>query len=141
KAKEVVSTQVQATNGQTNSIRAGQRVPIQTSELVATKSFPQIQYENTGFNFSFTPQVLANDAVIIKFSLEISALDNSSGALTPTFIQRVLNGAARLKTGETAMLLGLTQSDVLLPITTRADKNSGNPSHGNFCVLLRARLL
>src|SRR5215813_8129924 len=142
KAKVVVGTQLQTAANQPNTVRIGQRVPVQTRNLTTTESVPQIQYENTGFTFTFTPRILSNDFVEIKFNLEITALDVNTGRFTPTFVQRTLNGGAKLKPGETTMLFGLAQSEGLMPNTTpQTDKSNSNSSRGNFCVLLRARIL
>ena len=142
KAKVVVGTQLQSAMNQPNNVRIGQRVPVQTRNVTATESVPQIQYENTGFTFSFTPRILSNSLVEIKFNLEISVLVTDTGRFTPTFVQRTLNGVANLKSGETTMLFGLAQGEGLMPSAApQTDKSSSNSSRGNFCVLLRARIL
>jgi len=143
KAKVVAGTQLQAMVNQSNSVRVGQRVPVQSQSLAtgAGASVPQVQYENTGLSLTFTPRLLANDSIEIKFNLDITAVDRDTGSLTPTFVNRQINGTARLKAGESTMFFGLTQGDALMPKTgSQTDKSITNPVRGNFCVLLRARI-
>src|SRR6185436_6818567 len=113
KAKLLASTQVHVLDDQDQSIKIGQRVPIQTafvptySTVVTTgangqakypnnpntgfnnfgyggSGYPQIQYENVGLNIDMKPNVY-EDEVQLKMKIDSSSVDSSINPLTPTF--------------------------------------------------------
>ena len=72
----------------------------------------------------------------------MTGLQKSTGALTPTFIQRTVNDVVRVREGETALLLGMVQNEALWPsFAHRSDAQPSDQSHGSFIVLLSARLI
>jgi general secretion pathway protein D len=138
KAKLLASTQVHVIDGESNTVRIGQRVPIQTASLptfgnVSDSSrnrannqagvadftgglnnafgvgIPQIQYENVGLNIDVKPTVF-EDEVQMTLKIESTSVDQSTGVLTPSFNQRTMNSVARVKDGQNTLVAGVSQN-------------------------------
>jgi len=139
KAKLLASTQVHVLDNEQNTVRIGQRVPIQTASLPTYFSpntnttnpgrgnglnsgdltsglnnafgfgVPQIQYENVGLNIDLTPNVFEDD-VQMKMKVETTSVDSSTGKLTPTFNQRTMTSVARVKDGQNTLIAGVSQN-------------------------------
>jgi general secretion pathway protein D len=139
KSKLLASTQVHVLDDQDQSIKIGQRVPIQTAfvptygSIVTTgrngqpnttdpnnaqynnfgyggSGYPQIQYENVGLNIDMKPNVY-EDEVQLKMKIDSSSVDSSINPLTPTFNQRTMSSMARIKDGQTTMIAGVSQNE------------------------------
>lgn len=138
KAKLLASTQVHVLDNEQNTVRIGQRVPIQTASLPSYNTpavsqptgtgtnnqnlspnpglggvfgvgIPQIQYENVGLNIDITPNVYEDD-VQMKMKIESTSIDGSTSSLTPTFSQRQMSSVARVRDGQTTLVAGVSQS-------------------------------
>jgi general secretion pathway protein D len=135
KAKLLASTQIHVLDDQQNTVRIGQRVPIQTASLPSFTSpnqtnnkgnnaagqdqflgaafgvgIPQIQYENVGLNIDITPNVY-EDEIQMKMKIEATSIDASTGKLTPSFNQRTMSSVARIKDGQTTLVAGVSQNN------------------------------
>jgi general secretion pathway protein D len=153
KAKLLASTQIHVLDNEANTVRIGQRVPVQTASFFPTGfvntgnqgnnqannpnnqfisnnggAFPQIQYENVGLNIDVTPNVYEDD-VQMKMKIESSSVDNPN-SLTPTFSQRTMSSVARIKDGQTTLIAGVSQN-------TEAKSVSGFPILGLIPILGR----
>src|SRR5581483_1615561 len=123
---------------QDQSIKIGQRVPIQTAFIPSytgvnvnrngqvtnpndpTQNFnnfgfggsgyPQIQYENVGLNIDMKPNVY-EDEVQLKMKIESSSIDRSTGNFTPSFNQRQMSSMARIRDGQTTLIAGVSQTE------------------------------
>ncbi|HVG28930.1 MAG TPA: secretin N-terminal domain-containing protein [Pyrinomonadaceae bacterium] len=122
-------TQVHAFDGEQSVTRIGQKVPIQTAQVTpfggintgtgtATggtngvfggNGYPVIQYQDTGLNLKFTPQVFPNQDVEVKMEIESNDVIGGATALTPTFSQRTMSGKARIPNGRTVMIASVAQ--------------------------------
>jgi general secretion pathway protein D len=141
KAKLLASTQVHVLDDQDQSIRIGQRVPIQTATLPTFNNIdnstrnrganqngvdPNNQFLGLGGAFGAgIPQIqyenvglnidmkpnVYEDEVQMKMKIESSSLDRSTGNFTPSFNQRTLSSMARVKDGQTAMIAGVSQNE------------------------------
>ena len=141
KAKLLASTQIHVLDDQDQTIRIGQRVPIQTATLPTFNNVdnrtrnrgsdqngidPSNQF--LGINGAFgagIPQIqyenvglnidmkpnVFEDEVQMKMKIESSSLDRSTGNFTPSFNQRTLSSVARVKDGQTAMIAGVSQNE------------------------------
>jgi type II secretory pathway component HofQ len=156
KAKTVASVQMRARAGESASAQIGHRVPIQTASLPALGrsradssradssdasgagvAVPQVQYENIGLNVVASPRVVAGEQVEVRLKVEQTAIERSTGTLTPTFIQRSFNDYVKVRTGEPALLLGVVQNQSGLMGTAR----QSDTTVGSFAVLMTARVL
>jgi general secretion pathway protein D len=141
KAKLLASTQVHVLDDQDQSIRIGQRVPIQTASIPtftnvdnstrnrgANQNGVDLNNQFAGLNGAFSqgiPQIqyenvglnidmkpnVFEDEVQMKMKIESSSLDRSTGNFTPSFNQRTLSSMARVKDGQTAMIAGVSQNE------------------------------
>jgi general secretion pathway protein D len=122
-------TLVHAYDGEQSITRIGQKVPIQTAQVTPFGSvgtgtgtttggtngvfggtgFPVIQYQDTGLNLKFTPQVFPNQDVEVKMEIESNDVIGGATALTPTFSQRTMSGKARIPNGRTVMIASVAQ--------------------------------
>ena len=123
KAKLVSSLRVRTRVGENFSARLGERVPIQTATLPAIRTtdhssrdsapaavgIPQIAYENTGLALDGSSTSAGEGHLDIRLKIEMTAVDSSTGRLTPTFTQRTFSDVVRMKESETAVLMGLVQ--------------------------------
>jgi general secretion pathway protein D len=141
KAKLLASTQVHVLDDQDQSIRIGQRVPIQTATLpsysnVSTAQQKQGAAQNginaadqlLGLGGAFgagIPQIqyenvglnidmkpnVFEDEVQMKMKIDSTSLDRSTGTFTPSFNQRTMTTMARVKDGQTTMVAGVSQDE------------------------------
>ncbi|MDT7540882.1 MAG: ral secretion pathway protein [Acidobacteriota bacterium] len=124
-------TQVHAFDGEQSITRIGQKVPIQTAQVTpfggtgvgtgtgtttggansifGSGGYPVIQYQDTGLNLKFTPQVFPNQDVEVKMEIESNDVIGGPNALTPTFSQRTMSGKARIPNGRTVMIASVAQ--------------------------------
>ncbi|MFN2482161.1 MAG: secretin N-terminal domain-containing protein, partial [Pyrinomonadaceae bacterium] len=123
-------TQVHAFDGEQSVTRIGQKVPIQTAQVTpfgglgagtatpqqggagsvfGSGGYPVIQYQDTGLNLKFTPQVFPNQDVEVKMEIESNDVIGGANALTPTFSQRTMSGKARIPNGRTVMIASVSQ--------------------------------
>jgi general secretion pathway protein D len=140
KAKLLASTQVHILDREQQSIRIGQRVPIQTATLptfnVPTDRQQRQAQQQTGvsaadqflglggFGGVGIPQIqyenvglnidmtpeVYEDDVQMKMKIESTSVDTSTGKLTPSFNQRTMNSVARIKDGQTTLVAGVSQN-------------------------------
>jgi general secretion pathway protein D len=141
KAKLLASTQVHVLDDQDQSIRIGQRVPIQTASLPTYNNASPVvaaagnQQNGTPLNNQFVgvngafaagiPQIqyenvglnidmkpkVFEDEIEMKMKIESTSLDRSTGNFTPSFNQRTMNTMARVKDGQTTMVAGVSQDE------------------------------
>jgi len=128
KAQSVASLRLRTKAGEQGSARVGERVPVQVATLpsfqlvdtgprgtgrpvtTSTPGVPQLQYENVGLSIDALPTIGADGQLEIKLRFEMTAVDRSTGTLTPTFLQRSFNDVVRVKPGEPLVLFGLQQN-------------------------------
>ncbi|MFL6229831.1 MAG: secretin N-terminal domain-containing protein [Pyrinomonadaceae bacterium] len=128
-------TQVHAFDGEQSITRIGEKVPIQTAQVTpfggvsgtggnngginnggvnngvfGGNGYPVIQYQDTGLNLKFTPQVFPNQDVEVKMEIESNDVIGLSSSLTPTFSQRTMSGKARIPNGRTVMIASVAQN-------------------------------
>ena len=150
KARVESSLQVRARLGEQAQARIGERVPIQVgsvsippssarpNEGVAGIPLQQIQYENTGLNLDIFPTKVIADQIELRFKLELSGVDRSTGTLTPSFVTRVISNIVQMRPGEPIVLIGVSQQGQR---TVAPQTSPAGPSQSSFAVLLNARLL
>lgn len=155
KARLVTNLQVRTRPGESFNARIGQRVPVQTGTLAAFQAndrirepaqpqraslaVPQIAYENTGLILEGSLSAASDGLVDIRFNLEVTGLDRSTGSLTPTFTQRTLTDAVRMKISDTAVLMGLTQPEPPTLTDIASGTGATRLSRGSFMVLLTTK--
>ena len=141
KAKLLASTQIHVLDNEANTVRIGQRVPIQTASLpsysnvsnqtakqAANQSGVGLNDLSLGLGGAFgvgIPQIqyenvglnlditpnVYEDDVQMKMKIETTSVDSSTGKFTPTFNQRTMSSVARVKDGQTTMVAGVSQNN------------------------------
>lgn len=119
-SKILQQPQLRSIDGQKASLKLGERVPVatgsytsgttSTSALVNT----QFNYIDVGVNLDVTPLVLNVDDVMLKMSIDISAVDdyqNIGGINEPVIGQRKIEHEVQLKNGEVSLIGGLLEED------------------------------
>lgn len=155
KATLITNLQVRTRPGESFKARIGQRVPVQTATLPVFRAsdrtrepaqpqtvslgIPQIAYENTGLIVECSLVAVSDGLVDIRLNLEVTGLDRSTGNLTPTFTQRTLTNVVRMKTSETAVLMGLTQPEPASLTDIAGGAAATRGSRSNFIVLLTTK--
>jgi len=157
KAKLFASIQVRTRVGDGFTARSGLRVPIQTAMLPGfrtndrsqrdareavqgqTVAIPQIEYENTGLVLEGVASAAGEGFLDIRVKIEITGIDQRTGTLTPTFSQRTLSNAVRIKEGETVVLMGLVQATGGKLSLEQIASGATNPSTGGLVVLLTTK--
>jgi hypothetical protein len=158
KIKLIASTRVLVLSNERSSVRIGQRIPIQTQSLPAFRptsttqttqptleplqtavGVPQIQYENTGLNFEIQPRLRSDSTIDLFFKIELTGLSNDTGKLTPTFINRTLTNAIKVKPNQPTMIFEMYQNELLWAPPPQT--NSSTTQRGNFFILLSAKVV
>jgi general secretion pathway protein D len=118
--KLLASTQIHAFNNEDSSAIIGQRVPVQTAQIVngtnnnvGGTSFVSnvINYEQVGLTLKFKPLVFPNQDV--QVAMEIISKDVGVGAdpLIPIFTERTIKGTARVQNNKTLLLASVAQNN------------------------------
>jgi general secretion pathway protein D len=119
RTRVLASTQMHAFDGEKSEVHIGQRVPVQTAQVLtgttaATSSTTAtgvyanvINYEPTGLTLEFTPQVYPNLDVQVKMSIKSNDV-TVADPLTPTFTERTLSGTARIQNNQTMMIASVS---------------------------------
>ena len=120
RTRVLASTQMHAFDGEKSEVHIGQRVPVQTAQLITNTTntngtgslgstgYPVINYEPTGLTLEFTPQVYPNLDVQVKMSIKSNDV-SSANSLTPSFTERSLSGTARIQNNQTMMIASVSQ--------------------------------
>ena len=122
--KLIASTQIHAFNNEDSSARIGQRVPVQSAQLLGlgnqsgntqgnnfinNQAASVINYEQVGLTLKFKPIVFPNQDV--QVAMEIESKDVSGArTLTPLFTERTIKGTARVQNNKTLLLASVAQN-------------------------------
>ncbi|HSK70395.1 MAG TPA: secretin N-terminal domain-containing protein [Pyrinomonadaceae bacterium] len=117
----LASTQIHAFNNEDSSARIGQRVPVQTAQLLGYSNQPGqpqnnfgnaasiVNYEQVGLTLKFTPIVFPNQDVQVKMEIESKDVAAGPDPYTPTFTERTIKGTARVQNNKTLLLASVAQ--------------------------------
>jgi general secretion pathway protein D len=119
--KLVASTQIHSFNNQDSSARIGQRVPVQSAQIISGNGVTSnngsngfvsnvINYEQVGLTLKFKPLIFPNQDVQVDMEIESKDV---SGALTatPVFTERTIKGTARIQNNKTLLLASVAQNN------------------------------
>ncbi len=116
--KLIASTQIHAFNNEDSSARIGQRVPVQSAQIIngsnnnnsGNNGFVSnvINYEQVGLTLKFKPLVFPNQDVQVAMEIESKDVAGAS-TLTPTFTERTIKGTARIQNNKTLLLASVAQ--------------------------------
>lgn len=133
-SRELDQFQLRMEDGQDETIKEGERYPIQTSSYSslspnipnipgltgagsssslssllsslssAVPTVPMVQYEDLGLNMKVTPKVLRNGDVALSIDLKLDALSGTLIDGNPVLNNRAYNGMVTLREGEASVL-------------------------------------
>jgi len=132
KVRVIASLQMRTRVGESFNATAGQRIPIQTATLPIYRQsegptpdrrdssssqvfqgisagIPQIEYKSPGLSVEGNSTKAGDTLLDLNLKVELSAVDRSTGSLTPSFTQLSCTGALRMKESETAVLMNEIQ--------------------------------
>ncbi len=124
--KLIASTQIHAFNNEDSSARIGQRVPVQSAQLLGyggnngtgtgginnglNNAAQVFTYEQVGLTLKFKPIVFPNQDV--QVAMEIESKDVAGGAAAnPIFTERTIKGTARVQNNKTLLLASVAQNN------------------------------
>lgn len=122
--KTIQEPQLRSIQGQKAELQIGQKIPIATGSfqpgiggvginpLVNT----QFQYQPVGVIMDMTPEIHGDDSVLLKDHIEISEVDsfnNIGGIEQPVLGNRVIDHTIELKNGQSAVLGGMLENEVI----------------------------
>lgn len=129
-ARLLASTQIHAFNNEDSEARIGQRVPVQTAQLlgygnntgtttpgqgfISNPAASVINYEQVGLTLKFKPIVFPNQDVQVAMNIEskdVVACAGASATGNPCFSERTIKGTARIQNNKT-LLLASAATDV-----------------------------
>lgn len=137
KARVSASAELRAVSGDTAGLRSSMRLPIVTGQQKSSsgEGIDIVQYEDASLHITLAPAVDSDGLVDVKFDLEFSGLVSEARTQHPTYLNRTFSDRAKLRPGETAVVLGL--SEVPFPIAQGKSIQPGS----NYFLLLTARVL
>ncbi len=125
-AKLLASTQIHAFNNEESSARIGQRVPVQTAQLlgygnnttgtgtgtgnfVNNQAASVINYEQVGLDLKFKPIVFPNQDVQVAMDITSKDVVAGGSVSNPVFSERTIKGTARIQNNKTLLLASSSQ--------------------------------
>ncbi|MEP6849024.1 MAG: secretin N-terminal domain-containing protein, partial [Acidobacteriota bacterium] len=119
--KLIASTQIHAFNNEDSSARIGQRVPVQSAQILAGNGTTNgngadgfvsnvINYEQVGLTLKFKPLIFPNQDVQVAMEIESKDVAGAS-SLTPIFTERTIKGTARIQNNKTLLLASVAQNN------------------------------
>ena len=116
--RTLANPQLRTTEGIAAQARFGERIPVPVTTFapIATGGTPQqpitsFNYENIGVNIDITPRTHHDDDVSLSLKVAVQSISGTGFGGLPTFGNREINTAIRLRDGETNMLAGLIRDD------------------------------
>lgn len=122
--KLLASTQIHAFNNEDSSARIGQRVPVQTAQIVngiaggtqdtrtGGSGFVSnvVNYEQVGLTLKFKPLVFPNQDVQVAMEIESKDVAVGGTFANPIFTERTIKGTARIQNNKTLLLASVAQN-------------------------------
>jgi len=116
--RTLANPQLRTSEGLPAQARFGERVPVPVTTFapIATGGVNQqpitsFNYENIGVNIDITPRTHHDDEVSLALKISVSSISGTGFGGLPTFGNREINTAIRLKDGETNLLAGLIRDE------------------------------
>lgn len=111
KAEIMGEPNVLATQGQKATIKAGEDVPIQQTNLTGTTLVASTRFEPTGIELEITPELIGKDAVRMKLKEKFSAVTGfvvgQGGVQNPIINKREAETVLTIRDGATLVVGGL----------------------------------
>jgi type II secretory pathway component GspD/PulD (secretin) len=135
--KELQDARVHLINGQSGTLKVGERYPILTSTTSSlgssskSSTTPTIQYEDLGLTLEAKPQVLANKEVLVHLHETIRSLAGISLNNIPILDNQDISTDLSIPDGVTTVLVSnLTRSETLATQRSRLSSPPSTPWRG-----------
>ena len=116
--RTLANPQLRTSEGVAAQARFGEQVPVPVTTFapIATGGVQQqpitsFQYQNIGVNIDITPRTHHDDDVTLALKVVVTSLSGTGFGGLPTFGNREITTAIRLRDGETNLLAGLIRDD------------------------------
>ena len=116
--RTLANPQLRTSEGIAAQARFGEQVPVPVTTFapIATGGVQQqpitsFQYQNIGVNIDITPRTHHDDDVSLALKVVVTSLSGTGFGGLPTFGNREITTAIRLRDGETNLLAGLIRDD------------------------------
>jgi len=116
--RTLANPQLRTSEGVAAQARFGEQVPVPVTTFapIATGGVQQqpitsFQYQNIGVNIDITPRTHHDDDVSLALKVVVTSLSGTGFGGLPTFGNREITTAIRLRDGETNLLAGLIRDD------------------------------
>lgn len=145
-------------SGKRGYISSGQNVPIVTGKVTGQgvdikNPFQTIERRDVGISLDVTPVVLNNNTVMLTVKSKADSISNIANATDIVFNQRSIDTTVQLKDGDTLLIGGLIQHNVVNAETSTPyasdipligwffDSKSDSDDKAVMYILIRARIL
>ncbi len=145
-------------SGKRGYISSGQNVPIVTGKITGQgvdikNPFQTIERRDVGISLDVTPVVLNNNTVMLTVKSKADSISNIANATDIVFNQRSIDTTVQLKDGDTLLIGGLIQHNVVNANTSTPyasdipligwlfDSKSDSDDKAVMYILIRARIL
>lgn len=131
KVRPIADLLMRTRSGETGTVRAGQRFPIQSG--------PGVQYENTGTNVDLNATLLADGKISVGIKIEMTSVARGALPQYPVFTIRTLSDRVQVKPNERAVVTSFAQHDPMPPGSS-SSQSLETPSR-NLLVVITPRLV
>jgi general secretion pathway protein D len=116
--RTLANPQLRTSEGVAAQARFGDQIPVPVTTFspiatggVAQQPITSFQYQNIGVNIDITPRMHHDDDVSLALKVVVTSLSGTGFGGLPTFGNREITTAIRLRDGETNLLAGLIRDD------------------------------
>ncbi|MCG8643611.1 MAG: type II and III secretion system protein, partial [Desulfobacterales bacterium] len=110
-ARTLANPSLVTLDGQTSKLLIGDKIPVESQELVNGEMTTVITYIQAGIQLEFTPRISADNYITLNIKPQISSLGEYLTKGYPLIRSRELETVVRIKDGETFVIGGLIRED------------------------------
>lgn len=110
-ARTLANPSLVTLDGQTSKLLIGDKIPVESQELIDGQMQTVITYIQAGIQLEFTPRISADNYITLNIKPQISSLGEYLTKGYPLIRSRELETIVRIKDGETFVIGGLIRED------------------------------
>jgi len=116
-SKILAQPRILALDGETASVLSGQRIMIQTQQIVAGAVTTTIQEIRVGVELEITPRITADGYIICNVKPQVSNIGGYTPQQLPIIVTREASSTARVADGQTLIVGGLMKEEEVRNLT------------------------
>lgn len=116
-SKLLAQPRILTVDGETASVLSGQRIMIQTQQIIAGAVTTNIQEVRVGVELEITPRITADDHIICKVKPQVSNIGGYTPQQLPIIVTRQAESTARVADGQTLVIGGLIKDEEVRSLT------------------------